>query len=53
MFRDHIDGTVVHMLREIMPECVLKLEGSEVWSVRWIGIHLTLHTSDTGGGKGM
>ena len=25
MFRDHIDGTVVHVLREIMPECVLKL----------------------------
>ena len=25
MCRDHIDGTVVHVLREIMPECVLKL----------------------------
>ena len=25
MYRDHIDGTVVHVLREIMPECVLKL----------------------------
>ena len=46
MCRDHIDGTVVHVLREIMPECVLKLvRGS-------IPIHPTLHTSDTGGGKG-
>ena len=25
MCRDHTDGTVVHVLREIMPECVLKL----------------------------
>ena len=25
MCREHIDGTVVHVLREIMPECVLKL----------------------------
>ncbi len=25
MCRDHIDGTFVHVLREIMPECVLKL----------------------------
>ena len=25
MCRDHIDGTVVHVHREIMPECVLKL----------------------------
>ena len=25
MCRDHIDGTVVLVLREIMPECVLKL----------------------------
>ena len=23
--RDHVDGTAVHVLREIMPECVLKL----------------------------
>ena len=23
--QDHTDGTVVHVLREIMPECVLKL----------------------------
>ena len=23
--RDHVDETVVHVLREIMPECVLKL----------------------------
>ena len=45
MCRDHIDGTVEHVLREIMSECVLKLEGS-------IPIHPTLHTSDTGGGKG-
>ena len=25
MCRDHIAGTVVHVLSEIMPECVLKL----------------------------
>ena len=25
MCRDHTDGTFVHVLREIMPECVLKL----------------------------
>ena len=25
MCRDHVDGTVVHVFREIMPECVLKL----------------------------
>ena len=25
MCRDHVDGTVVHVLSEIMPECVLKL----------------------------
>ena len=25
MCQDHIDGTVVHVLREIIPECVLKL----------------------------
>ena len=27
MCLDHIDGTVVHVLREIILECVLKLEG--------------------------
>ena len=25
MCLDHIDGTVMHVLREIIPECVLKL----------------------------
>ena len=25
MCEDHVDGTVVHVLREIMPECVLIL----------------------------
>ena len=41
MCRAHGDGTVVLVLREIMPECVLKLEGS-------VRIHPPLHTQLSG-----
>ena len=42
---DHVDETVVHVLREIMPECVLKL-------VRGLYSNLpTHHTLDTSGVK--
>ena len=43
--RNHVDETVVHVLREIMPECVLKL-------VRGLYSNLpTHHTLDTSGVK--
>ena len=45
MCQDHVDETVVHVLREIIPECVLKLVSGLYPNLP------TLHTSDTSGGK--